>query len=669
MKKDIQTTSHKLKLRPYQEEAIETIEASIAFGSQNLVLKAETSFGKSITAAGICERFSDRHIVILVNIEPLIDQIAFFLDELNIDYSILKATRESEFDTHARVQLVMSQTYYARADKLNIKADIIIQDEVHKEYDTDRTKKILNDLEPEIRIGLSATPWNQAGYALQGTEIIETASCESLTKMGYLSKLNYYIPRWAEKIEYGSIQKSGSDYNLTSLDAVIASPKHLDKLVKAMDSRNAKNRKTLVFCSTIEQCDKIEHALVKAGYSAAAYHSKKSKKENERIMNSFKMNGAFVGTDKELESRNLFEDTEPIVPGSVIKCLISVSKLTTGFSVDDIDLGVIARPTKVKSLWHQMAGRMRRKADILDAWLDTLIEEEKLGQRVAMIASIYNEDAEIKRQLKEKRISYIDVFEYGTKRSSLDAYDVVIDNVRPNKIYGEVLDLGQCINNHGFPEEPYFPPVFTGFTLVDKKNMEDATSHLRMEHLKAIIDSDDPEQITRKQYEQKIEEIQSNEKKLTNLTIRQLSNKLEVSTSPTELIAITAVLFDKVHCDDNHYDNYGRPARGYTSNKGKDVVNFLNPNSISWIADNWIELLEKEDDYYRHKYIKSLRTRAKNLLKEKGSIWSLRFFIEWLIEEDRIEKEISEEGSSYENSNDDNSYEIVIDIDEDEVPF
>ena len=981
-----------LELRPYQKDAIDAIEGCIIFGDTNIVLKAETSFGKSITAAGICERFSNKHIVILVNIEPLIDQIAFFLDELNIEYSILKATREKEFDTNARVQLVMSQTYYARADKLNIKADILIQDECfspdtevltnkgfirfdrldkteliaqydantgsisfvkpleyikrqhsgklihfksaknidllvtpdhemlvskndnetkilakdlkftaytkllcgssntngnneltlndklaiafqadgsmhceyknrysigknsnkplgecsilfsfskqnkietflkdfkdlnikeikkslnknqnkkvqrrwiiknvklntiskklrdvfdiatfstkkaiafldylmiwdgyiqptggyyysstikdnvdfiqeiciiagktsrigiqkdnrkksysdvyriyikhtdkittqsfqkkeieyngnvycvtvpthniivrrnnkppiivgncHKEYNTDRTNKILNDLEPKVRIGLSATPWDQAGYKLADTEIIETASCEDLTQQGFLAPIHYYVPRWSEKVEYGRIAKSGSDYNLTSLDEIISSPKHISKLIDAMDKLNAKNKKILVFCSTIEQCDKIESALVKAGYSAAAYHSKKSKTDNERIMISFRTNIPYAGSDNDLASRNLFNDTKPIEENETIRCLISVSKLTTGFSVDDIDLGVVARPTKVKSLWHQIAGRVRRKADILDKWIHNLEQNNELNNKIAFIASVYNEVDKIKKQLKKKNIQNIDVFPYGSEPKN---YDIIITNVRPNKEYGEILDLGQCITNHGFPEESYNPPEYTGFSLVDKKNMEEATEHLRLKHLSAVIKDDTPQIITREKYNLIIEEITKNATKLTNLTIRELSDKLEVSTDPLEIIAIVAVLFDKFHCTEPVIDDKGREVNGYISNKGKVVSGFLNPYSIGKIAEPWIEAFKYEDQYYQRKYIKSLKTRSKNLLKNKGSIWALKFFIAWLLEEDAPEKEQVDDQNEIQNN--EPSYEIVIEDYEDEIPF
>jgi superfamily II DNA or RNA helicase len=92
-------------------------------------------------------------------------------------------------------------------------------------------------------------------------------------------------------------------------------------------------------------------------------------------MESFRNNLPFKGFEKEKNEENLFTEKKEETP-EPIKCLVSVSKLTTGFSVNDIDLGVIVRPTKILSLWHQMAGRMRRKSDKLDEILN------KLGEKV-----------------------------------------------------------------------------------------------------------------------------------------------------------------------------------------------------------------------------------------------------------------------------------------------
>jgi len=224
----------------------------------------------------------------------------------------------------------------------------------------------MKTLAPNARIGLSATPWDQYGFTLHNSEIISTITCHELTEQGYLAPIKYFVPRWSEKVNYDGVKKSGAEYSMQSLDEVVGSQKHIQKTIKAMNEKDAKKKKTLVFCSTIEQCDRMEEALIKAGYNAAAYHSNKSQSENKRIMHSFKHNKPFLGSDADLEGKTLF-DTEPgSEKGKVITCLLSVSKLTTGFSVDDIDLGVNGRPTKIKSLWHQIAGRLRRTSYSID---------------------------------------------------------------------------------------------------------------------------------------------------------------------------------------------------------------------------------------------------------------------------------------------------------------
>lgn len=653
------------KLRQYQVEAIDAIEGNILFGEKNIILKATTSFGKSSVIAGLCERFNDKSISIIVNIEPLIDQIAVFLKLLNIDYSILKAGRESEFRASSRVHLIMSQTLYARLDKLDIKSDICIIDERHIEYDTKRTGDVLKHITPDVIIGMTATPYNQAGFALANAEIVETADTNWLTEQGYLSKVNYYVPRWAEKVDYSSVSKSGVDYNLSSLDSIINSKSNISKIVKAMNDMKCKDKKTLVFCTTIDQCNLIAEALSKDGYSAKAYHSDNSKNENEYILDSFKNNTKLFANTS--ENKTLFDENELSVDKDAVKCLISVSKLTTGFSVNDIDIGVSLRPSKVRSLVEQIIGRVRRTSNSLDELLSKYSNVK--GKKIAFVCSAYNEKTKIKTQLKQLKASHIDVFEY---KSEPDEYDIVECNVRPNKEYGEYLDLAQNINTHGFPEETYYAPEFTGFHTQDKQNLEEATKDLKMDHLMATIGSDKPECITRDGYNIKIEQIKKDSTKLTNLTIRQLSNKLEVEMDPTTIISVTCVLFDKMHCSGDYVDKFGKQVRGYTTNKGKDVVNFLNPRSIGWIAEDWVKQLELENAFYKRKYIKALRTRCKTLLLQKGSIYAIKYFLQFLLEGDAEEKNRNnseEEEASYSVQIEDSSGNIEVHIDDCDIPF
>jgi len=355
-----------IKLRLYQQEALDTIEAMIAFGSDNIILSAPTSYGKSIVIAALCNLYKDENIVIMVNIEPLITQIESALEAFNLKASIIKSGRDKDFDPDAHIHIVMSQTFYARTDSLNIKADKLIIDERHKEYDTPRTRLLIDTLKPKHIIGFSATPYDSQGFKLPNSEIIETATGETLTREGFLTPLRYYVPRWSEKIDYSSVKKHGNDYTTGALDEIINTPKHIELIIESMNKLDAKNKKTLVFCSSIAQADNIAEALKSDGYNAIAYHSKKSKQQNQRVLESFRNNAPFTGSDEDIEGRHLFNDQLDSSWNAPVQCLVSINKLAIGFDVPDIQLGVILRPSKIRSLMVQIIGRSKRLSGSLD---------------------------------------------------------------------------------------------------------------------------------------------------------------------------------------------------------------------------------------------------------------------------------------------------------------
>jgi len=647
------------KLRDYQQAALDIIDGSILCGSKNITLEATTSFGKSTIIAGICELYDNKHIVIMVNIEPLIDQISNTLSEMNIEHSILKAGRENEFDETKRINIVMSQTYYSRNKSLMIKSDILIIDERHREYDTQRTQLLIKTLEPEIIIGLTATAYDSDGFRLKDTDIVQTITSTQLTERGYLSPLHFYIPKWSEKVDYSSVKKSGSDYSMTSLDEIIGSQNHIKNIIDSMNQINAKNKKTLIFSSTIEMCDKLALALKDNGYYAEAYHSKQSSKQNKRIMDSFKNNQPYAGSDNELKNENLFEEKQ----NKYVKCLVSVSKLNIGFSVEDIDLGVIVRKMGPRSLYVQSGGRLKRTSYSINSILK---KYNPNFNKLALVCSIYNEKENIIAQLKEHSLDKtIDVFDYNTEP---EGYENIEYNVRPNKEYAEILDLAQCISVHGFPDDEYNPPKKTLDITQNKKLIEHATKELCFDKLEAVLDDNKLEQITRKSYTAKIQEIKSNKTKLSNMTIKQLHSKIYIEDDPLILMAIACTLFDKIHCENIVIDNMNNSVRGYTTNHGKLVKDFLNPKSIKWLSELWIKAFIDIDEYIKNKYTKALKTRIVNILRDKGNIFVLRFFIEFLIEQDKeIEARYAIEEPEEDSLDDDDDYLLV--QEDDDVPF
>lgn len=345
----------KMKLYTHQENAVEETLASLMFGSKNVVIEAPTSFGKSLVISELAKRVEGK-VVILVNISILIDHIAEHLDEIGETYSILKAGREKDFKPDEKIQIVMSQTFYARKDKLNIAANYIIQDERHKEYATDRTKAIENSVKPEGIIGLTATPYDQQGFMLPNVcEIIRTISVKELEEKGYLCPIKYYVPKWSEKIDYSSIKKTGNDYGISDLEKITNRKEHMNLIIDSMNKLDAKSHKGIVFCSSIEQSDIFAELLRKNGYSAESYHSETE--HSEEKMESFKTNNPVKIKNTNADKDSLFNEEELFIEKNTVKWIVAVDKISIGFSVNDITMMVSMRPTQVLSLFRQMIGR------------------------------------------------------------------------------------------------------------------------------------------------------------------------------------------------------------------------------------------------------------------------------------------------------------------------
>lgn len=563
------------ELRPYQQEAIDDVSGEMMFGSSSVMLEAPTGCGKSLIMADFARMYADQGVMILVNITALIDQISEHLTEQGVEHSILKAGMEEKFNPNCKVQLVMSQTFYARMEKIDFGSPFAyyVQDEAHKEYATDRTKAVLARVKPDYKMLLSATPYDQDGFAFSGSSTINTISVKELEGQGFLSKVKYFVPKWAEKIDYSKIKKSGNDFSASELNDIIGQDAHLELALESMNQMNAKEKKTIVFCSNIEQCDKMTALLNEDGYEAFSYHSESDSKLSSRAMSSFKCNEPYI--DLLDDENGLFGDSPD---SKEVKCLVSVSKLSIGFDVKDIELGVQLRPTKVRSLYIQQVGRLTR--------------------------------------------------------------------VAPGKEFAEYLDLAQTVSMHGFHDEPYLAPTRTMDREADRKAKEGASNAL--EKLELTIE-DEINEVTRKKYELKLEEIHRKEIEIQyqlehgEPTLQDLAFLFKTTDDIEVMIACGAKLWTA---------KYGQPI-----SKAGRPYNF-DPN---WLSELVVPVLsEAKYAHKHHQWFKAYRTRMTNLIKKDGSNFNaIRFFIDFLVknEDEQMEQNFTM-----------NQGEQIF-IEDDEVPF
>ena len=324
-----------MKTRKYQEEILEYIEGAIAFGLTKMIIEAPTGSGKSLMMSEVCKRNPDKKIVISVSVSKLISQISHHLTLVGVDHSILKAGMDTSFDATKRVQLVMEQTFHAR--KTPLSADMLIRDEGHIGITGDRFKSLIDMTNPSVQILFSATPYDQYGVALRGYETASFADIKSLTKDGYLMEAKTVVPKFGQQIDLSGIGKSG-DYSESELDNLINRPEYNENVVNAYKWKQG--GKAIVFVSGIEHAKDLADSFEALDVNAAAMHSKNTTKENDLLMSRFR--GHCIDGDDELD------------------VLVTVSMLSIGFDMPECNVVINCRPTKIRSLYVQMIGRVLR---------------------------------------------------------------------------------------------------------------------------------------------------------------------------------------------------------------------------------------------------------------------------------------------------------------------
>ena len=212
-----------------------------------------------------------------------------------------------------------------------------------------------------IRTGMTATPFRGNGVWLtDGPDpLFDRMAYEIkmrwLLDNGYLSPL---VPPESElQTRYSSegIKSSGGDFNLKQL----AKAHDTESLVNAACDeivRHGRDRKSwIIFGITIAHCNHVKDALSDRGIDAEVISDKTPKDERNRLVKAHR--------------------------SGVLRCLISVNVLSTGFDSPGTDLVALLRSTKSPVFYVQAAGRGMRVSPGKDnaLWLDFTDTTERMG--------------------------------------------------------------------------------------------------------------------------------------------------------------------------------------------------------------------------------------------------------------------------------------------------
>ncbi len=334
-----------LKLRPYQEEAINSVYQHLATKETSPCIVLPTGSGKSLVMAWMLKEWKERYppfrACVLAHRKELVQQNSAELAGIWPlgDIGVFAASlRRRDYD--AAILFASIDTIY---DKFNGLApfDVLIVDEAHRIPARGEGKyrqfiKGCKKINPNLRVvGLTATPYRMGCGPICHrdhilNEVVYEANVADLIAEGYLSRLRSKVSEFApdlEKIE----RNHGGDYKVQSMHEATA-PVVQEAVHEAASIIMAEQRRAAIFfCVDVEHCHTVSLELRKYGINAPAVTGKTPIRERGRYAKGF------------IEGR--------------YNALCNVNVFTEGFNAKRVDCVVLLRPTLSMGLYSQMVGR------------------------------------------------------------------------------------------------------------------------------------------------------------------------------------------------------------------------------------------------------------------------------------------------------------------------
>lgn len=254
-------------LRPYQEEAIDSVRAHIRAGKKKILVVAMVGAGKTVLFAAICKMADakgKRTLTIAHRIE-LINQTLAQYERVGIPSEEIgvHCGDHSRRNDGARHQIASVQTLLRRPIP---PADVLIIDEV-KHGVSDSYLRIINALSNAVLIGFDATPIRSDGKGLGDIfEVLVSVSRPSeLITQGYLVEPRVIAPK--RKPDLSKVHTRAGEYVVEELESACNTPELRGDIVATYKAYSMGVR-ALCFATTIKHSKEIVRDFVAAGISA-----------------------------------------------------------------------------------------------------------------------------------------------------------------------------------------------------------------------------------------------------------------------------------------------------------------------------------------------------------------------------------------------------------------
>lgn len=331
-----------LVLRPYQVEAVQRIDAEHVENRSTLLVMA-TGTGKTAVFSSVISRTVGRSLV-LAHRDELITQAAHRLrQDTGRVVAVEKAEEYARPEAEVVVASVQSLTRETRLKRFTPEEfAMIVVDEAHHAV-ADSYRKILSYFTGKV-LGVTATPDRQDRLAMG--EIFDSVAfvydIADAIKDGFLCPIRV-CPVLVDSVDLDGVKVVAGDLNQGDLDEKMGGEKALHAVAKPCIEL-AEGRRTIVFTTGVATAHNL--ADVFNGYRADCAKA--------------------VDGEMDLDvRRQVLQEHQ----NGRYQFLINVGIATEGYDDPEISCIAMARPTKSRALYTQMAGRGTRifpgKADLL----------------------------------------------------------------------------------------------------------------------------------------------------------------------------------------------------------------------------------------------------------------------------------------------------------------
>lgn len=357
-----------ITLRPYQVDAADAVEKELLTNDSTLLVMA-TGLGKTATFGEIIKRRigDNKRALVLAHRSELVEQAARHIQSrVGLDVSVEMAERRATLSDGSRDPVVVASVQTCISGEVGNKRmhrfdpdhfGTVIVDEAH--HATSQSYiDVINHFTKEGAkvIGVTATPDRKDEEALGKvfTSVAYEYGVAEGIGDGWLVPIKQSMVT-VDTLDYSDCRTTAGDLNGLDLDRVLKYEETLHRMVSPTIEL-AGDRRALVFCASVDHAERVSEIINRHKNGSSAVVS--------------------AGTDKD-DRRRIFSD----FGDGRYQFLCNVGIATEGW--DDpatdkkgVQMIVMMRPTKSRSLYCQMVGRGTRSLPHLIDGMD-LVDERK----------------------------------------------------------------------------------------------------------------------------------------------------------------------------------------------------------------------------------------------------------------------------------------------------